>query len=194
VRFTTCGRPLPGWEIKIVDPDTRSELPCGSRGEIAVRGIGLFQGYFNEPEMTARQHLSDGFFLTGDAGSIDAEGRLAFHGRLKDQLKVGGENVSALEVETFLSSHPDVCLVQVVGISDEKYGEVPAAFVELKAGASIAPQEIVDFCQNKIARFKIPKYVRFVNEWPMSATKIIKYRLRELLEAELARGKTEERV
>lgn len=189
-RFQTCGHPLPGWEVRIVDPQTRDDLPIGARGEIAVRGVGLFDGYFNEPELTKRQHLEGGFFLTGDMGSMDEEGRLSFHGRFKDQLKVGGENVSALEVESFLSTHPAVSLAQVVGIADEKYGEVPAAFVELKAGAAATEQEIIDFCTNQIARFKIPRHVRFVTEWPMSATKIVKYRLRERLEAELA-GKGE---
>jgi fatty-acyl-CoA synthase len=185
-RFQTCGHPLAGWEVKIVDPQTRQEAPIGVRGEIAVRGVGLFDGYFNEPELTRRQHLDDGFFLTGDTGSLDAEGRLSFHGRFKDQLKVGGENVSALEVESFLSTHPAISLAQVVGVRDEKYGEVPAAFVELRAGASASEREIIDFCTNQIARFKIPRHVRFVTEWPMSATKIVKYRLRERLEAELA--------
>ncbi|HVY85591.1 MAG TPA: class I adenylate-forming enzyme family protein [Caulobacterales bacterium] len=185
-RFQTCGHPLEGWQVKIVDPQTHEPVPIGQRGEIAVRGVGLFDGYFNEPELTRRQHLPDGFFLTGDTGSMDSEGRFSFHGRFKDQLKVGGENVSALEVESFLSTHPAVSLAQVVGIPDEKYGEVPAAFIELRAGASATEREIIDFCTNKIARFKIPRYVRFVSEWPMSATKIVKYRLRERLEAELA--------
>ena len=185
-RYQTCGHPLPGWEVKIVDPETRQEAPIGARGEIAVRGVGLFDGYFNEPELTRRQHLDNGFFLTGDTGSLDEEGRLSFHGRFKDQLKVGGENVSALEVESFLMTHPAVSLAQVVGIADEKYGEAPAAYIELKAGASASEREIIDFCTGQIARFKIPRHVRFVTEWPMSATKIVKYRLRERLEAELA--------
>jgi fatty-acyl-CoA synthase len=189
-RFQTCGHPLPGWEVRILDPQTRQDVPVGARGEIAVRGVGLFDGYFNEPELTRCQHTDAGFFLTGDTGSLDEEGRLSFHGRFKDQLKVGGENVSALEVESFLMTHPAVSLAQVVGLPDEKYGEVPAAFVELRAGASATEREIIDFCTNKIARFKIPRHVRFVTEWPMSATKIVKYRLRERLEAELS-GKSQ---
>ncbi|HRE42356.1 MAG TPA: class I adenylate-forming enzyme family protein, partial [Terricaulis sp.] len=189
-RFQTCGHPLPGWEVRIVDPQTHQDVPVGARGEIAVRGTGLFDGYLNEPELTRRQHTEGGFFLTGDTGSLDEEGRLSFHGRFKDQLKVGGENVSALEVESFLMTNPAVSLAQVVGLPDEKYGEVPAAFVELKAGAATTEREIIDFCANKIARFKIPRHVRFVTEWPMSATKIVKYRLRERLEAEL-RGKSD---
>ena len=187
-RYNTCGRPLPGWSLKIVDPATHAEVACGERGEIAVRGVGLFGGYFNQPEMTRRQHLPDGYFLTGDVGSVDEDGRLSFHGRFKDQLKVGGENVAALEVESFLMTHPAVALAQVVGVPDEKYGEVVAAFIELKEGAIATDQDIIGFCSNKIARFKIPRYVRFRSEWPMSATKIVKYRLREALEAELFGG------
>jgi acyl-CoA synthetase (AMP-forming)/AMP-acid ligase II len=186
IRFTTCGRALPGWEIKIVDPETHEEVPRDTHGEIAVRGVGLFGGYLNAPELTARQHLPDGYFLTGDVGSVDAHGHLKFHGRFKDQLKVGGENVSALEVESFLATHPAISLAQVVGIPDDKYGEVPAAFIELRAGTAVTAEEVIDFCRNKIARFKIPRYVRIVDEWPMSATKIVKFQLRESLEAELA--------
>ena len=189
-RYNTCGRPLPGWSLKIVDPATHAEVGCGERGEIAVRGVGLFGGYCNEPRLTRRQHLPDGYFLTGDVGSVDEGGRLSFHGRFKDQLKVGGENVAALEVESFLATHPAVALAQVVGVSDEKYGEVVAAFIELKEGSRATEQEIIDFCTNKIARFKIPRYIRFRSEWPMSATKIVKYRLREALEAELSGGRT----
>lgn len=187
-RLHTCGRPLEGWSVKIVDAVTRAELAPGERGEIAVKGQGLFDGYLNAPELTARQHLPDGFFLTGDVGLLDAAGQLVFHGRIKDQLKVGGENVSALEVESFLSTHSAVANVQVVGIADERYGEVPAAFVELRGGARVSEQELIGYCTDQIARFKIPRYVRFVTEWPMSATKVQKFRLREQLESELRSG------
>jgi fatty-acyl-CoA synthase len=146
----------------------------------------LFLGYFNDPALTERQFLRDGFFLTGDVGAIDKDGCLSFFGRFKDQLKVGGENVSALEIESFLGSHPAINLAQVVGIPDAKYGEVPAAFVELKRGQSLTADDVNVFCTGKIARFKIPRYVRFVEEWPMSATKILKFRLKERLQAELA--------
>lgn len=186
IRYATCGKPLPGWSVRTVDLETREDVPIGEKGEIAVRGIGLFGGYWNAPELTARQHLPGGWFLTGDVGSLDAEGRLSFHGRFKDQLKVGGENVSALEVESFLSTHPAVSLAQVVGIADEKYGELPAAFIELKVGQQANGEELIAFCQGKIARFKIPRHIRFVTEWPMSATKILKYKLKNELEAELA--------
>lgn len=185
-RFLTCGRPLRGQSVKIVDPDTREELPLGTHGEIAVRGPGLFKGYWNATELTRTQHLSDGSFLTGDIGSLDVKGRLVYHGRLKDQLKVGGENVSALEVESFLMTHPAVKFAQVVGVHDEKYWEVPAAFLELEANATVTEAEMIEFCAGNIARFKIPHHVRFVTEWPMSTSKVMKYRLRDQLEAELS--------
>ena len=117
---------------------------------------------------------------------------MSFVGRLKDMLKVGGENVAAAEVESFLLTHPAAEIVQVVGVPDARYVEVPAAFVQLRQGASADGDDFVDFCRGQIATFKIPRYVRFVDEWPMSGTKIQKFRLREQLIAELeAAGITE---
>ncbi len=184
-RLSSCGTPLPGWEIQIVDPETHAPLPANQKGELTVKGVGLFSGYFNDPVHTKEAFLPNGFFLTGDAGMVDDEGLLYFFGRLKDQLKVGGENVSALEVESYLATHPAINLAQVVGVPDAKYGEVVAAFVELKAGHSLSQQEVMAYCEGKIARFKIPRYVRVVQEWPMSATKIQKFRLKAQLESEL---------
>jgi fatty-acyl-CoA synthase len=119
------------------------------------------------------------------AGLEGELGLLLFHGRLKDVLKVGGENVSALEVESFLATHPAVKLAQVVGFPDDRYGEVPAAFIEVVPGATVSEAELVDFCDGRIARFKTPRHVRFVTEWPMSSTKVQKFRLRDGLVAEL---------
>jgi fatty-acyl-CoA synthase len=188
-RMTTCGSALPGWELEILDPETRQSVAPGVTGEIAVKGVGLFKGYFNDPDLTDRQFSDREFFMTGDIGTIDAGGRLKFLGRLKDQLKVGGENVSALEVESFLATHPAIKLAQVVGIPDARYGEVPVAFVETRTMQSISEEELIAFCTGKIARFKIPRHVRVVREWPMSATKILKYRLREQIESEFAAGR-----
>jgi fatty-acyl-CoA synthase len=128
---------------------------------------------------------ADGWFHTGDLGSVDVEGRLRYSGRLKDMLKVGGENVAAIEVEDYLVRHPAVGIVQVVGARDARYGEVPAAFVQLAQGQTASEEELVAFCLGRIATFKVPRYVRFVDDWPMSGTKIQKFRLREQLEAEL---------
>lgn len=185
-RLSTCGTALPGWEIQIRDQHSHEPLAPGKRGEIAIRGPALFEGYLNDPVLTAQQHTPDGFFLTGDVGSLDADGFLSFHGRFKDQLKVGGENVSALEVESFLATHPAIHLAQVVGVADAKYGEVPVAFVERKPGLPLDEADVLHFCEGRIARFKAPRHVRFVEAWPMSATKILKYRLKEQIDAELA--------
>jgi acyl-CoA synthetase (AMP-forming)/AMP-acid ligase II len=182
-RVTTSGRPFPGMEVRIEDPETGEELPAGEIGEITLRGPGLFEGYHNDPEKTA-ETMCGGWLHTGDLGSVDEDGRITYHGRSKDMLKVGGENVAALEIEAFLGTHPAVKLVQVIGVPDPKYLEVPAAFVELVPGQELTEEELVEFCRGKIASFKVPRYVRFVTEWPMSATKIQKHRLREAFLAE----------
>jgi fatty-acyl-CoA synthase len=184
LRMTTGGLPFRGTEVRIVEPGTDEELPPGERGEILVRGPGLFERYHNDPEKTA-EAMRGGWFHTGDLGTVSADARLTYFGRLKDMLKVGGENVAAVEVEAYLGTHPAVKIAQVVGVPDAKYGEVPAAFVELAEGASATESEIVEFCHDRIASFKIPRHVRFVEEWPMSATKIQKFQLRERILAEL---------
>src|SRR3954454_3751063 len=145
----------------------------------------MFAGYHGEPELTAQVVDADGFFHTGDLGSLDADGRLSYRGRLKDMLKVGGENVGAAEIEGHLAGHPAVDIVQVVGVRDARYDEVPVAFVQLRAGATAGEQELIDHCLGDIATFKVPRYVRFVSDWPMSGTKIQKFRLREQISAEL---------
>jgi acyl-CoA synthetase (AMP-forming)/AMP-acid ligase II len=129
--------------------------------------------------------MRGGWLHTGDLGVVDADGRVSYRGRSKDMLKVGGENVSAMEVEAYLLGHPAVKVVQVVGVPDPRYVEVPAAFVELAPDATATEAELVEFCRGRIASFKVPRHVRFVDEWPMSATKIQKHRLRESLVAEL---------
>ena len=184
-RTSTCGRPFPGIEVRIVDPESNEELGIDKRGEIVVRGYCLFEGYYRDSEKTAEAVDGAGWLHTGDVGSLDAGGRIRYHGRLKDMLKVGGENVAAVEIESYLGTHPAVKLVQVVAAPDAKYVEVPAAFVELHEDASATADDLIEFCRDKIATFKIPRYVRFVTEWPMSATKIQKYRLRDRLIAEL---------
>jgi fatty-acyl-CoA synthase len=185
-RWRTLGTVLSGMEIEIVDPDTHAPLPAGETGELCWRGYNRFEGYYKDSEATATAIDSDGWFHTGDLGSLDAEGRLTFAGRLKDMLKVGGENVSALEVEDYLARHPAVSIVQVVAAPDARYSEVPAAFVELIPGATAPSEaELIEFCVGRIASFKVPRYVRFVDRWPMSGTKIQKFMLRERIASEL---------
>lgn len=188
LRITRLGRPLPGLEVRIAPPGAARDAAVGEHGEVLVRGYSLLEGYYKDADKTAQALDADGWFHTGDIGSLDAHGTIMFHGRYKDMLKVGGENVAAAEIEALLARHDAVKLAQVVGIPDAKYSEVPAAFVELKPGASATAEELCAFCKREVAAFKVPRVVRFVSEWPMSSSKIQKFRLREALLAELNLG------
>ncbi len=185
-RYQTLGSALPGMEIRIANPDTHEELDTGEIGELCWRGYNRFEAYYKDPGATAKAIDSEGWFHTGDLGSIDDDGRLIYAGRLKDMLKVGGENVSALEVEDYLARHPAVNIAQVVAAPDARYGEVPAAYVELKPGATAPTEdELIGFCMRQIATYKIPRYIRYIEAWPMSGTKIQKFVLRERIASEL---------
>ncbi|GAA4556976.1 AMP-binding protein [Pseudonocardia xishanensis] len=186
VRVTTGGLPLPHMEVRVVDPETGRVLGPDEPGEIQFRGPSRFLGYYEDSEATAAAIDTEGWFHSGDRGTLDAAGRLTFRGRLKDMLKVGGENVSAVDVESYLLRHPAVNVVAVVGAPDDYYGEVPVAYVELAPGAEATEQELIDYCVDRIATFKVPRYVRFVEGWPMSGTKIRKVELRERIAGELA--------
>jgi fatty-acyl-CoA synthase len=185
LRITRLGKPLPGLEVRIVSPETGHDAPTGARGEVLVRGYSLLEGYHKDAVKTAEAIDPDGWFHTGDIGSLDEHGTIMFHGRYKDMLKVGGENVAAAEIEALLGRHPAVKLAQVVGIPDPKYVEVPAAFVELKPGSTASEADLLAFCKGEVSSFKVPRHVRFVTEWPMSSSKIQKFRLRQQLVAEL---------
>jgi fatty-acyl-CoA synthase len=183
-RTTRLGVPLDEWEVRIVDPETGKVCGTDERGEICARGPNMLSGYFNAPEKTA-EAIRDGWLHTGDIGSFDAAGQIMFHGRTKDMLKIGGENVAAAEIESVLQTHDAVQLAQVVGIPDPRYDEIAAAFVELAEGKRVTEAELVEHCRGKIANFKLPRHVRFVSEWPMSTSKIQKFKLRADLLAEL---------
>ena len=185
LRFTKGGFPMPGMEAEVHDPDTGEVLPNGSVGELWYRGPNMFDGYFRDQELTEEVFDERGFFKTGDICEIDSDGRVTFVSRLKDMLKVGGENVSAAEVEGYLITHPAIALAQVVSAPDERYVEVPAAFIQLKPDMDATEEEIIEFCKGKIATYRIPRYVRFVDDWPMSGTKIKKIVLREMIASEL---------
>jgi fatty-acyl-CoA synthase len=184
-RTTTSGRPFWGMDVKVIDLESGRPLGPGEQGEICVRGPGLFDGYHKDPEKTAEVLDAEGWLHTGDLGRLDEEGRITYRGRSKDMLKVGGENVAAIEIEAYLHLHPAVKIAQVVGVPDPRLVEVPAAFVELVPGREADEAELIDFCRGRIAGFKVPRYVRFTTEWPMSATKIQKFRLRERMLEEL---------
>jgi len=187
VRTGRCGFPLEDWEMRIVDPETGRMCGVDERGEIVLRGPHMLKGYYNAPEKTA-EAIRDGWFYTGDIGTVDANGNVMFHGRTKDMLKVGGENVAAAEIEAMLQTHPAVKLAQVVGIPDDRYVEVAAAFVELAEGSDASEAELIAHCKGKLAGFKIPRHVRMVREWPMSTSKIQKFKLRGELIQELGLG------
>ena len=185
LRFTKGGFPLPGMIAEVHDPESGEILPNGSIGELWYRGPNMFDGYFRDPELTEEVFDERGFFRTGDICELDEDGRVTFVSRLKDMLKVGGENVSAAEVEGYLITHPSIVLAQVVAAPDERYVEVPAAYIQLKPDTQATEEEIIDFCRGKIATYRVPRYVRFVEDWPMSGTKIKKVILREMIADEL---------
>ena len=178
-RATRLGKALPGIEAKILRDDGTTAAPLET-GEILIRGATLFSGYYKDPEKTA-QALRRGWYHTGDRGSLSAEGSIAFAGRIKDMLKVGGENVAAQEIEQFIGRHPAVKLCFVVGVPHPRLDEAPAAFIELKPGMTTTEAEIIAFCKGKIASFKTPHHVRFVEDWPMSSSKVQKFKLREMI-------------
>ncbi|HWQ34369.1 MAG TPA: AMP-binding protein [Blastocatellia bacterium] len=185
-RTQTVGRVLPEMEVKIIDPVTRQQVGVNEPGELCVRGYNVMKGYWNNSEATRRAIDDDGWLSTGDQATMDADGYVRITGRIKDIIIRGGENISPKEVEDLLRQHESVADACVYAISSEFFGEEVAAAVRLKAGAAATEEELRNFCQGKIARFKIPKYMRFVNDFPMTASgKIQKFRLREMHEETL---------
>jgi fatty-acyl-CoA synthase len=181
LRVSTVGKALPCTEMKIVSTIDGSTLPIGEQGEVCARGYMVMKGYDDEPEATARAIDRQGWLHTGDIGVMNDKGYIHLTGRAKDMIIRGGENVYPREVEEFLYAHPKVAEVQVVGIPDERLGEVVVAWIRLKASNSATAEEIRDFCEGQIAYFKIPQHVRFVDEFPMTVTgKIQKFRMREI--------------
>ena len=183
--FQTLGYPMAGVRVKIMSLETGEALPIGERGEVWIRGYNLLDGYYRDPAKTAEALDGDGWYHSGDIGSLDAHGHLRFHGRFKDMLKVGGENVAAAEVEAVLATHDGVQLAQVVGLPDARLAEIPAAFIERSGKCDVSEDELLCFVKERIASFKVPRHIRFVDEWPMSASKIQKFKLRQQLMAEL---------
>lgn len=181
-RLDACGTPFPGITVKVVHPDSLEELPVDQRGELWIKGYAVFGGYYKSPEKNA-ETFHDGWFRTGDLCSLDDRGAIRFHGRIKDMLKVGGENVAALEIESFLARHPAIKMAQVIGVPDPRLQEVPVAFVELLPGEAASAEDVIGFCKGQLASFKVPRAVYFVTEWPMSSTKVQKFKLREMIAA-----------
>jgi fatty-acyl-CoA synthase len=185
-RVATVGRVHPHVEVKIIDPETGRVLPREVPGELCTRGYSVMLGYWDEPARTAEAIDAARWMHTGDLAVIDAAGYLNIVGRIKDMVIRGGENVYPREVEEFLYTHPDIEDVQVIGVPDAKYGEELCAWVKLRPGAELTPDEVRQYCQGKIAHFKVPRYVRFTAEFPMTVTgKVQKFKMRETSIGEL---------
>jgi fatty-acyl-CoA synthase len=186
-RVSTVGRIQPHLEVKIVDIDGRT-LPVGEKGELLTKGYSVMQGYWGD-EARSKDVVRDGWMHTGDLATIDTEGYCNIVGRVKDMLIRGGENVYPREIEEFLFRHPKVQTVQVFGVPDAKYGEEVCAWIVLKPGLECTPEEIRDFCRDQIAHYKVPRYIRFVPELPMTITgKPQKFLMRDKMIEELGLG------
>jgi fatty-acyl-CoA synthase len=185
-RSQTVGTVLPDLEVKVVDPATGTELPGGRRGELCCRGYNVMHGYYNNAEATRAAIDADGWLHTGDEASIDDRGYVRITGRIKDLIIRGGENIAPKEIEDRLREHPAVADAYVYGLPDAFFGEAVAASVRLKTGSGADADEMIAWCAATLAKFKVPKHVRFVTEFPMTASgKIQKYKLREEHQATL---------
>jgi len=185
-RVSTIGRVQPHLEVKIIDAASGETVPRGMPGELCTKGYSVMIGYWDDAEKTAEAIDDGGWMHTGDLGVIDEQGYGNIVGRIKDMVIRGGENVYPREVEEFLFSHPKIEDVQVVGLPDPKYGEEICAWIKLNAGESATPEEIIAWCKGQIAHYKVPRYIRFVDAFPMTVTgKIQKYQIREAMIAEL---------
>ena len=181
VRCSTVGREYEFTEVVVLDPETGLECPVDVQGEICCRGYNVMKGYYKNPEATAQVIDKNGFMHSGDLGIKDENGNYRITGRIKDMIIRGGENISPKEVEDYLYKIPEVRDVQVVAVASPKYGEDVGAFIILKDGCELTPEDVRDFCKNHIARYKIPRYVFFIKQFPMTGSgKIQKFRLREM--------------
>lgn len=181
VRATTVGFEFPNVDVKIVDPESGVECEPGVQGEICCRGYNVMKGYYNNPEATEKAIDKEGWLHSGDLAVKTEDGFYKITGRIKDMIIRGGENIYPREIENYLYGMPQIEAVEVAGVPSKKYGEAVGAFIKLKEGQKLTEEEVIDFCRGNIARFKIPKYVFFVDDFPMTASgKIQKYKLSEL--------------
>jgi fatty-acyl-CoA synthase len=183
-RTQTVGRPIPYVEVKIVDENGRV-VPIGEQGEICTRGYSVMLGYWNDEDKTA-ETIVNGWLYSGDLGTMNEHGYVRITGRIKDMIIRGGENIYPREIEEFLFTHPKISEVQVFGVEDPKMGEEVCAWIQLKEGQTATEEQIRDFCKGQISHFKIPRYIRFVDEFPMTVTgKIRKVEMRAMMAEEL---------
>jgi len=179
-RTATVGPPLPHTEVKIVDTETGKIVSVGEQGELCCRGFQVMRGYYNNLSATRETIDEGGWLHTGDLAVMRDDGTFKITGRIKDMVIRGGENIYPREIEEFLYTHPKIRDAQVIGVPDKKYGEELAAWIHLKESEAATGEEIKTYCRGKIAHYKIPRYVKFVEEYPMTVTgKIQKYRMRE---------------
>ena len=180
-RCLASGHPLPGYEFKIIEPNTGEVQSFGVLGELCVRGYSLMQGYYKKEQETNEVIDQDGWLHTGDVAVMREDLRMRFLGRYKDMLKVGGENVDPMEVEAYILSHPSVNKAQIIGVPDNRLSEVPCACIVLEKGHSLELDELDQFCRGQMASFKIPRQLILMDDFPMTSSgKVQKYRLREL--------------
>ena len=186
IRVSSVGRVHPHVEIKIIDPENGKTVERGRDGELCTRGYSVMLGYWNEPERTADSIDAEGWMHSGDLATMDSEGYVNIVGRIKDMIIRGGENIYPREIEEYLYGHPAIEDVQVIGVPDIKYGEQVMAWVKLREGAEATGEDIKEFCRGRIAHFKVPQYVKFVDGFPMTVTgKVRKVEMREVSIAEL---------
>jgi fatty-acyl-CoA synthase len=188
-RVGTVGRVHPHVEVKVVEPGTDRALPRGDTGELCTRGYSVMLGYWNDPERTSEAIDAGRWMHTGDLATMDDEGYVNIVGRIKDMIIRGGENLYPREIEEFLYTHPAVADVQVIGVPDERYGEELMAWIIPRPGASLTEDEVKQFCRGQIAHFKVPRYVKFVDSFPMTVTgKVQRFKMRETAIDELGLG------
>jgi long-chain acyl-CoA synthetase len=180
IRWGTHGKPIPGNEIRILDPESGAERPAGQQGEIVLRSAGAFKGYWNKPEATAKT-LRDGWVHTGDMGSLDADGYLTFTGRFKEMIKVSGYAVFPEQVESILVKHPAVAQAAVIGVPDPTKGEVIRAFIVKKPGQEVGAEALIAWSRDNMSAYKAPREVRFIDQLPATgAGKVLRRLLKDL--------------
>jgi fatty-acyl-CoA synthase len=180
-RVGTVGTVIPGVEVQIVRPGTLEPVAAGEPGELMARGHGIMKGYYNKPVETEQAITADGWLHTGDLAAQTPDGYYRITGRIKDMIIRGGENIYPREIEEFLYTHPAVADVQVVGLPDAKFGEEVCAWIRVKPGAAVSEEDLKAFCKGRIAHYKVPRYIAFVDEFPTTVTgKVQKFKLREL--------------
>jgi fatty-acyl-CoA synthase len=188
-RCSTVGQVMPHAEIKIIDPGTGATVPRDEPGEFLARGYMVMRGYWNDPERTTEAIDSARWMHTGDLATMDDQGYVRIVGRIKDMIIRGGENIYPREIEEFLYTHPEIADVQVIGVPDERYGEELMAWVVLRPGATVTADDMKEYCRGQIAHFKVPRYIRFADSFPMTVTgKVQKYKMRQTAIEELGLG------